>query len=513
MGGSLHANLGELGCSADEAEAVAEALLQPEHEAEHEAEPRSGGGGPPAAAAAAAVAVAAEAGPGGSSAGGATSAGHEPPASFRQRVAELQAELFADDLEPPPGAHAWGDAQLRAFFESGGACAPQSDERAPGALPTMPAHDDGVEENVEEDVEAEAAAEAEVRGPIVGTLRLKWQARNLLLISPGPARSRLISRRKRQAHSADFSFAADTTVGALKRWLHRRTGVRPARQKLLGLAAGGRRGGAAAAGGEAADSALLTEVQPPAGKASCLPFALCTPVPVPPLPLVSATYLSLHATPPKVVTMLGTPEAEVAAAEQQLQHARRTTARAVHNDLAAPAASPEHAAAAAAGARAAARPACARPSPHGGGGRPVDPGRGSGVWLDPSVWAEDAPPSEYRTNPYTRRRERLGLGNALLGHGGVRAGGAAAADRPAPRPEEEAPTEQPLNVDLLGQARGGCTACARCPGFERRELRARPLLGPGAAEAGADAPRWAENDVEVLRCQRCGCFSHQHESV
>ena len=209
----------------------------------------------------------------------------------------------------------------------------------------------------------------------------------------------------------------------------------------------------------------------------------------------------------RTVTLLGTPHAEAAAAEQALQRARRV-GRFIENDLGAPAARSEHALAAAASAAAAAVP---RRRSHGSGA-PIDPGRGSGVWLDPALWAEPAPPSEYRTNPNTRRLERLELGNALLGRGGVREGGGAAADLPPPRdPREE--TDAPPNVDLLGVARGGCTACARCPGFERRELRARPLLGPGAAEAGADAPRWAENDVEVLRCQRCGCFSHEHESV
>ena len=207
----------------------------------------------------------------------------------------------------------------------------------------------------------------------------------------------------------------------------------------------------------------------------------------------------------RTVTLLGTPHAEAAAAEQALQRARRV-GRFIENDLGAPAARSEHALAAAASAAAAAVP---RRRSHGSGA-PIDPGRGSGVWLDPALWAEPAPPSEYRTNPNTRRLERLELGNALLGRGGVREGGGAAADLPPPRdPREE--TDAPPNVDLLGVVRGGCTACARCPGYERRE----PGLGGGdGGDGGGDgAPRWAENDVEVLRCRWCGCFNHEHAEL
>ena len=201
----------------------------------------------------------------------------------------------------------------------------------------------------------------------------------------------------------------------------------------------------------------------------------------------------------RTVTLLGTPDAEVAAAEQALQRAR-SVGRFIKNDLGAPAVRDEHALAAAAAA------AVPRRRSHGTGVR-IDPGRGSGVWLDPALWAEPAPPSEYRTNPNTRRLERLELGNALLGRGGVREGGGAAADLPPPRdPREE--IDAPPNVDLLGQARGGCTGCARYPGYERRE----PGLGGGDGVDGGD-PRWAENDVEVLRCRRCGCFNHEHAVI
>ena len=39
---------------------------------------------------------------------------------FEARVQALQDEYFADDLQPPDTAHAWSEARLRAFFESGG---------------------------------------------------------------------------------------------------------------------------------------------------------------------------------------------------------------------------------------------------------------------------------------------------------------------------------------------------------------------------------------------------------
>ena len=288
-------------------------------------------------------------------------------------------------------------------------------------------------------------------------------------------------------------------VGVLKRWLHQRTGVPPSRQRLLGLA---RRG-------EAAEEAPLRE-------RTLAPAPTSTIHPVPHLYLALTLFLTLSRTltPGQVllgglslpagrtVTLLGTPDAEVAAAEQALQRAR-SVGRFIKNDLGAPAARNEHALATAAA-------AVPRRRSHGTGSR-IDPGRGSGVWLDPALWAEPAPPSEYRTNPNTRRLERLELGNALLGRGGVREGGGAAADLPPPRdPREE--IDAPPNVDLLGQARGGCTACTRCPGYERREP-GRGGGGGGGDGGDGGAPRWAENDVEMLRCRRCGCFNHEHAVV
>ena len=52
--------------------------------------------------------------------------GRKPPtpaelsAAHADLVAALQAEFFADDLQPPPSAERWSYEALRAYFESGG---------------------------------------------------------------------------------------------------------------------------------------------------------------------------------------------------------------------------------------------------------------------------------------------------------------------------------------------------------------------------------------------------------
>lgn len=91
-------------------------------------------------------------------------------------------------------------------------------------------------------------------------------------------------------------------------------------------------------------------------------------------------------------------------------------------------------------------------------------------------------------NPRTGRLEQLSLSNTLLGGDGVAAGHRVETRF---RPEQEAP-----NVDLTGQVRGRCTSCVRCTGYERLDRHADK-----------------ENDIDVLRCARCGCQSHQHEAI
>ena len=195
MGTQLRANLADMALSPDEIEAVAEALLH-----------RADGADPSAN----------EAGSSGCcsglvlEAGGATSCGAshqqatvspDPLASFRQAVAELQAELYADDLEPPAGAHAWSAKQLRTYYETGGESTPCG---PPGPSPRSGVLTGSVAEDLEPSpggshLSGSIEAEEEpivIAGPIVGTLRLRWQT-----------------------HRAGFDFAADTTVGALKRWL------------------------------------------------------------------------------------------------------------------------------------------------------------------------------------------------------------------------------------------------------------------------------------------------------
>ena len=460
MGGALRSNLEELGLTLDEVEAIAEALLHGEMDVEvHVKTPAS--------------------------AREVESVGFvvvpHVSVEYRERVALLQAELFSEDLEPPAGAEQWSEAELRAFFESGGESCPPSGSAASApaaaesaatilsspALPAPTAEPPAAE--------APTASGLRVDGPIIGTLRVRWQG-----------------------HTAEFGFAAGTTVGTLRLWLQHKTGVHPARQKLLGFTRqragqGGRAGvgdgvgGGSGGGGSGGvdDDTLLCAVQPAPGKA---------------------------------VTMVGTPDADLEAAERELEMGRRG-ARLVHNDLRSASESPE--AAAAARARGAAAEHRPRPRPQQQNVA-IQPQRGGGVWLDPALWAAAEPPAEgvgvgsYRTNPYTGRRERLELSNALHGHGGVRrggGGGGAAADVPAAALAE---LEEPPNVDHMGQARGGCMGCSRCTGFERLRVGERPLPGgtvANAADLEAEAPPWAENDINVLRCRVCNCFSSQHEAI
>jgi hypothetical protein len=184
MGTQLRANLEDMALSPDEIEAVAEALLY-----------RADGAEPSAN----------EAGPSGCCSGlvleaGVATVSPDPLASFRQAVAELQAELYADDLEPPADAHAWSAEQLRTYYESGGEstpCGPPGPSLRTGILTGAIAEDLGAcrGSQLRDGIEAEEEPVV-IAGQVVGTLHLRWQT-----------------------HRADFDFAADTTVRALKRWL------------------------------------------------------------------------------------------------------------------------------------------------------------------------------------------------------------------------------------------------------------------------------------------------------
>ena len=177
--------------------------------------------------------------------------------------------------------------------------------------------------------------------------------------------------------------------------------------------------------------------------------------------------------------LVGTPQAAHSAATADLERGRRS-ARQIAADLGESQLRP------------AAAPQCHRPSAAG----PVNAAHGGGIYIDPEVWAPDADAEPRRAstrghphsprhvlNPHTHRLEALGLSNALL------------AERGPGRPGE---ADQPAtNVDLIGTVRGACTACDACPGgYVRRR--------GGAAN---------ENDVDALRCARCGCQCHEHEAL
>ena len=84
-------------------------------------------------------------------------------------------------------------------------------------------------------------------------------------------------------------------------------------------------------------------------------------------------------------------------------------------------------------------------------------------------------------NPRTSRLEPLALNNVFLGDS---------------RSTLDRPDQLPINVDLTGQIRGRCRACTVCGGYERHQQHAAN-----------------ENDIEVLRCARCGCQSNEHEPL
>ncbi|KAL1526201.1 hypothetical protein AB1Y20_014927 [Prymnesium parvum] len=58
-----------------------------------------------------------------------------PPPHFTTLLAQLQAEFYADDLEPPSDARHWSAAELRQFFESGGEYVPRTVSPPPEELP------------------------------------------------------------------------------------------------------------------------------------------------------------------------------------------------------------------------------------------------------------------------------------------------------------------------------------------------------------------------------------------
>lgn len=310
------------------------------------------------------------------------------------RVASLQDEFFADDLVPPADSQLWTEAQLRAFFESGGGVRP---------LPSG--------------------------GEVIGVLPIRWHGTELR-----------------------YSYDSAATVGQFRAWLEEQTGVPPAGQKLVGLS---------------------SSVRPPPSE-ECLAG------------LVSAGGAK------RSIMLVGSRPGVIEAAALDLERGRRAGVTIANdlNDMAA-----LHTSRATAAARG--RPRLSRLTDSG---RPIEAQRGAGIYLDPSVWAPSVDENSrgpayagtfeerHVRNPRTGRLERLSLANALLGGDAVAAG--QGVETPF-RPEHAAP-----NVDLTGQIRGRCTSCTRCTGYERLDRNADN-----------------ENDVEVLRCTRCGCQNHRHEAL
>ena len=171
---------------------------------------------------------------------------------------------------------------------------------------------------------------------------------------------------------------------------------------------------------------------------------------------------------PKKLMLVGAPRDEIDAAAAELERGRRL-GRGVRSDLGVPPPPPE--------------PFARGADPRRAARTPINAAHGGGIFLDPLVWA---PPRHVR-NPRTGRLERLDLSNAL------HAPAAVPLDPygPVGRPEHA-----PINVDLIGAVRGRCLSCANCDGYVRQEQ--------GAAN---------ENDLDVLRCARCGCQSHEHEEL
>ena len=423
-----------------------------------------------------AVALSSSNGGSGSSGGGGTAA-----SAFAARVAELQAEFFAEDLHPPTEAAAWDDETLVGFFESGGdlptAAASSSSQGAstPGPWSVAPTWAVSAAESRRKMSEAEQATErdrqlghtlvapahASYAGSSSSSLLRQSSAPRHAPEPPSPDSPPAPPKPlgavvgslplKYQKYEVDFDYAEGTTVSELKAWLESVTTVPASRQRLIGWA-------------------------PKDKKAAER----------------EETRLHSLALGPRTsrLLLMGTPLVAHAMAEDDLERGKRTS-RFIANDLRGP------------------------PPPPKTFGEPDSPPkrtapqaihatRGGGIYLDPHVWArteaEDRAERRARghdrhvRNPATNRMEPLHLGNALVAQADGAQGGAIA-DFEEGRDARHV-MEGPVNVDLMGTVRGRCRGCTRCEGYERQER-------------DAENP----NDVEVLNCRRCGCGSHEHEAL
>lgn len=122
---------------------------------------------------------------------------------FEQRVRELQADYFADDLIPPAEARSWSPRRLRSYFELGGVDAGPSSP--PPVLPTAAA-----EHSVGPATTPGCATPVDASS-VVGSVAVRWRGSDYV-----------------------YSYGQASRVADLKAWLQARTRVAPCRQKLGG---------------------------------------------------------------------------------------------------------------------------------------------------------------------------------------------------------------------------------------------------------------------------------------
>lgn len=379
---------------------------------------------------------------------------------------DLQAEFFAEDVHPPAGAEGWTDDALRAFFESGGDLAADG---APSALDVSDGLDNSPPWSVATNwalpaaetrhalTDAEIACERDrqLGHTVEATPPVSFSASGDADAVPSPPRptGAVVGSLplKWQTYEVDFEYSATTTVADLKQWLEAVTTVPRARQKLLGWSPQLKRAAER-------DDARLEE-------------------------------LTLGPRTSRLMLM-GTPIDAHRAAELDLERGKRTS-RFVANDLRGPPPPPPRAD------RSFGAPKRTTP-------QAIHANRGGGIFLDPHVWAQSEEDEaamrrargrdRHVLNPATNRVEALGLGNALVAEADRMPGGAA--DDVEEAMAARHAREGPVNVDLLGTARGACRGCTRCDGYERQER-------------GAEN----QNDVDVLNCRRCGCGAHLHDAI
>ncbi|KAL1530942.1 hypothetical protein AB1Y20_001833 [Prymnesium parvum] len=356
------------------------------------------------------------------------------------RLADSQ-ELFCEDVTPPPHAARWDDRRLRAFFESGGV---EEGEEKEGVEREEREERGGEEEVVGGGEEVVGGGEEVVGGGeevVGGGEEVVGGGEEVVgggeeVVGGGEAVGRLVVRWR--GLELPFAYSAASEVRQLKASVARRTLVAAAQQKLMGWAAR-----------EVSDGTRICEVAPRAGR----------------------------------LMLLGTPAGELLAAAEDLERSRRT-ARLIANDLFFKGSlDPNHA-----------NPKAAPRRRQVHDRRPINAAHGSGICLDPYVWAppieETRPSSGFVLHPASRRLEPLGMHNALLRAG---PGDAPRDDFP---PQE--PRGEPANVDITGQVRGRCNGCTRCPGFQRRDELVE--------EAG-------ETEMHLLRCVVCDCDCTRHEAL